>query len=274
MVYLASETFNYSAIDRVKSRGKKLALEKVPKVGQRFHRIGLPPKVMGLSNCCIHFWHFVYSFTFTRILHKMTYTILTLWEQLYMYQTWFTGYSISYFIWHWSENTLSSFWLNVFLHCCPSRLVLSSCLLTDTRMQISGSGGLKLSLCLKTPTANSSCSSSGLSSSITSSETQARFLPHTKTNFCFSIMIFFYYTCRQGKWQLVAKVWLSDGFRCKSGKDSRKTLVSMYVSSLSSIILTSVGNRLGACKESHHQTGSNRQRSGIPPQASWLLESL
>lgn len=46
VVYLASETFNYSAIDRVKSRGKKLALEKVPKVGQRFHRIGLPPKVI------------------------------------------------------------------------------------------------------------------------------------------------------------------------------------------------------------------------------------
>ncbi|XP_062927433.1 phosphatidylinositol 4-kinase type 2-alpha [Mobula hypostoma] len=45
VVRLASETFNYSAIDRVKSRGKKLALEKVPKVGQRFHRIGLPPKV-------------------------------------------------------------------------------------------------------------------------------------------------------------------------------------------------------------------------------------
>nr|XP_014335414.1 PREDICTED: phosphatidylinositol 4-kinase type 2-alpha [Bos mutus] len=45
VVYLASETFNYSAIDRVKSRGKRLALEKVPKVGQRFNRIGLPPKV-------------------------------------------------------------------------------------------------------------------------------------------------------------------------------------------------------------------------------------
>ncbi|KAM4702586.1 phosphatidylinositol 4-kinase type 2-alpha isoform 2-T2 [Rhinophrynus dorsalis] len=45
VVHLASETFNYSAIDRVKSRGKRLALEKVPKVGQRFHRIGLPPKV-------------------------------------------------------------------------------------------------------------------------------------------------------------------------------------------------------------------------------------
>ncbi|XP_062071100.1 phosphatidylinositol 4-kinase type 2-alpha isoform X1 [Lepus europaeus] len=45
VVHLASETFNYSAIDRVKSRGKRLALEKVPKVGQRFNRIGLPPKV-------------------------------------------------------------------------------------------------------------------------------------------------------------------------------------------------------------------------------------
>ena len=45
MVYLASDTFNYNAIDRVKSRGKRLALEKVPKVGQRFNRIGLPPKV-------------------------------------------------------------------------------------------------------------------------------------------------------------------------------------------------------------------------------------
>ncbi|KAK0130965.1 Phosphatidylinositol 4-kinase type 2-alpha [Merluccius polli] len=45
VVYLGSDTFNYNAIDRVKSRGKRLALEKVPKVGQRFHRIGLPPKV-------------------------------------------------------------------------------------------------------------------------------------------------------------------------------------------------------------------------------------
>lgn len=45
VVHIASETFNYSAIDRVKSRGKRLALEKVPKVGQRFNRIGLPPKV-------------------------------------------------------------------------------------------------------------------------------------------------------------------------------------------------------------------------------------
>uniref|UniRef100_A0A671QQI2 Phosphatidylinositol 4-kinase type 2 n=1 Tax=Sinocyclocheilus anshuiensis TaxID=1608454 RepID=A0A671QQI2_9TELE len=45
VVHLASETFHYSAIDRAKSRGKKYALEKVPKVGRRFHRVGLPPKV-------------------------------------------------------------------------------------------------------------------------------------------------------------------------------------------------------------------------------------
>ncbi|KAM8938661.1 phosphatidylinositol 4-kinase type 2-beta isoform 2-T2 [Pelodytes ibericus] len=45
VVCLVSETFNYSAIDRAKSRGKKYALEKVPTVGRKFHRIGLPPKV-------------------------------------------------------------------------------------------------------------------------------------------------------------------------------------------------------------------------------------
>uniref|UniRef100_A0A7N5JKB6 Phosphatidylinositol 4-kinase type 2 n=1 Tax=Ailuropoda melanoleuca TaxID=9646 RepID=A0A7N5JKB6_AILME len=45
VVWLVSETFNYSAIDRAKSRGKKYALEKVPKVGRKFHRIGLPPKI-------------------------------------------------------------------------------------------------------------------------------------------------------------------------------------------------------------------------------------
>ncbi|XP_034544308.1 phosphatidylinositol 4-kinase type 2-beta [Notolabrus celidotus] len=45
VVYLASETFHYSPIDRAKSRGKKYALEIVPKVGRRFHRVGLPPKL-------------------------------------------------------------------------------------------------------------------------------------------------------------------------------------------------------------------------------------
>ncbi|XP_013005447.1 phosphatidylinositol 4-kinase type 2-beta isoform X4 [Cavia porcellus] len=44
VVWLVSETFNYNAIDRAKAKGKKYALEKVPKVGRKFHRIGLPPK--------------------------------------------------------------------------------------------------------------------------------------------------------------------------------------------------------------------------------------
>ncbi|XP_066240727.1 phosphatidylinositol 4-kinase type 2-beta [Saccopteryx leptura] len=45
VVWLVSETFNYNTIDRAKARGKKYALEKVPKVGRKFHRIGLPPKI-------------------------------------------------------------------------------------------------------------------------------------------------------------------------------------------------------------------------------------
>lgn len=45
VVRLASETFNYSAIDRAKSRTKRNVTEKFPKIGKRFHRIGLPPKV-------------------------------------------------------------------------------------------------------------------------------------------------------------------------------------------------------------------------------------
>lgn len=45
VVKLASETFNYSAIDKMKARTKKNIMERVPAVGRRFHRIGLPPKV-------------------------------------------------------------------------------------------------------------------------------------------------------------------------------------------------------------------------------------
>lgn len=45
VVRLFSETFNYSAIDRAKSRTKKNVNERFPKVGKRFNRIGLPPKV-------------------------------------------------------------------------------------------------------------------------------------------------------------------------------------------------------------------------------------
>ncbi|KAG0721630.1 Phosphatidylinositol 4-kinase type 2-beta [Chionoecetes opilio] len=49
VVKLASETFNYTRIDREKSRAKKMVSERFPKVGRRFHRIGLPPKVGSLQ---------------------------------------------------------------------------------------------------------------------------------------------------------------------------------------------------------------------------------
>ncbi|XP_013399472.1 phosphatidylinositol 4-kinase type 2-beta isoform X2 [Lingula anatina] len=44
VVRLASETFNYSAIDRAKSRTKRNIQERFPELGRHFHRIGLPPK--------------------------------------------------------------------------------------------------------------------------------------------------------------------------------------------------------------------------------------
>lgn len=45
VVKLFSQTFNYSAIDRAKSRTKRNVSERFPKVGKHFNRIGLPPKV-------------------------------------------------------------------------------------------------------------------------------------------------------------------------------------------------------------------------------------
>ena len=45
VVKLASETFNYNAIDRAKSRTKKNVAEHFPEIGRKFHRLGLPPKV-------------------------------------------------------------------------------------------------------------------------------------------------------------------------------------------------------------------------------------
>jgi len=45
VVKLFSKTFNYSAIDRAKSRTKRNVNERFPKVGKHFNRIGLPPKV-------------------------------------------------------------------------------------------------------------------------------------------------------------------------------------------------------------------------------------
>lgn len=48
MIKLASKTFNYSAIDRAKSRTKRNLSERFPNVGRRFNRIGLPSKVINL----------------------------------------------------------------------------------------------------------------------------------------------------------------------------------------------------------------------------------
>ena len=45
VVKLMSETFNYSAIDRGKSRLKNEISERIPEVGRKFKRLGLPPKV-------------------------------------------------------------------------------------------------------------------------------------------------------------------------------------------------------------------------------------
>merc|ERR1711953_179148 len=44
-VYLASESFNYSAIDRAKSKTKIVTAERIPKLGKKFNRLGLPPKI-------------------------------------------------------------------------------------------------------------------------------------------------------------------------------------------------------------------------------------
>lgn len=45
VVRLASETFNYSPIDRAKSKTKQFTMQKFEVIGKKFHRLGLPPKV-------------------------------------------------------------------------------------------------------------------------------------------------------------------------------------------------------------------------------------
>jgi len=50
IVQLASEVFNYSAIDRAKAKTKKTIQDKIPQIGRHFHRIGLPPKVSKLES--------------------------------------------------------------------------------------------------------------------------------------------------------------------------------------------------------------------------------
>ncbi|KAA0198278.1 Phosphatidylinositol 4-kinase type 2-beta [Fasciolopsis buskii] len=45
VVRLVSESFNYSAVDRAKSRTKQHVASRFPELGRHFHRLGLPPKV-------------------------------------------------------------------------------------------------------------------------------------------------------------------------------------------------------------------------------------
>lgn len=45
IVKLVSETFHYSRLDRQKSKTKTAISNQFPKVGRRFHRLGLKPKV-------------------------------------------------------------------------------------------------------------------------------------------------------------------------------------------------------------------------------------
>jgi len=61
VVRLASETFNYNAIDRAKSVAKRNITDSFPRLGRRFNRLGLPPKV------CTGFM-LTYSGHFRRIL--------------------------------------------------------------------------------------------------------------------------------------------------------------------------------------------------------------
>lgn len=49
IVALVSETFNYSPIDRTKSRAKRVITRRFPRVSKRFNRIGLPPKIGSLQ---------------------------------------------------------------------------------------------------------------------------------------------------------------------------------------------------------------------------------
>lgn len=52
VVKLASEAFNYLRIDREKSKAKKVVNEHFPKVGRKFNRLGLPPKI-GSFQCFV-----------------------------------------------------------------------------------------------------------------------------------------------------------------------------------------------------------------------------
>ncbi|CAH8482134.1 unnamed protein product [Dicrocoelium dendriticum] len=49
VVRLVSESFNYSAVDRAKTRTKQHFATRFPEIGRHFHRLGLPPKIGSLQ---------------------------------------------------------------------------------------------------------------------------------------------------------------------------------------------------------------------------------
>lgn len=65
IVKLVSETFHYSRLDRQKSKTKTAISNQFPKVGKRFHRLGLKPKVCFMVNYAI-----LILFAFSYILNK------------------------------------------------------------------------------------------------------------------------------------------------------------------------------------------------------------
>ena len=60
VVKLSSRTFNYNAIDRAKASTKSNINKSFPKIGKRFHRLGLPPKVcapkINYTCTCLEVW--------------------------------------------------------------------------------------------------------------------------------------------------------------------------------------------------------------------------
>ena len=56
MVALASETFNYTPIDKAKAKSVKFATERFPDTLGKNMKAGLPPKVSGSSTSDRNFW--------------------------------------------------------------------------------------------------------------------------------------------------------------------------------------------------------------------------
>lgn len=117
----------------------------------------------------------------------------------------------------------------------PTRSVPSNSLLMDTKTQISTCASLRRSLCQKTPTASSSCSLSDSWCSITSSETQAcGQSPSTTSIVTLGVfdLISFFFSFRQRKRQLVAKVRLSNGLCRDQSEDCHDKQLFKYSDSI------------------------------------------